>query len=86
MREVGVQFPDLPTLEKCAKGIHPCNLLRSTHPNDLTFASKRPMYTMSRTGAQNSAPGPMLHSGNIVNNASQGRGALPEIDCHRSRV
>ena len=33
-QEVGVQFPDLPTLVKCAKGIRLCNLLRSTQPND----------------------------------------------------
>ena len=33
-RRSGVQFPDLPTLEKCAKGICLCNLLRSTQPND----------------------------------------------------
>ena len=30
----GVQIPDPPTLEKCAKGICLCNLLRSTQPND----------------------------------------------------
>ena len=33
-RRSGVQFPDPPTLEKCAKGICLCNLLRSTQPND----------------------------------------------------
>ena len=33
-RRSGVQIPDLPTLEKCAKGICLCNLLRSTQPND----------------------------------------------------
>ena len=29
-----VRFPVPPTLEKCAKGICLCNLLRSTQPND----------------------------------------------------
>ena len=33
-RRSGVQIPDPPTLEKCAKGICLCNLLRSTQPND----------------------------------------------------
>ena len=33
-RRSGVRFPDPPTLEKCAKGIRLCNLLRSTQPND----------------------------------------------------
>ena len=33
-RRSGVQFPDSPTLEKCAKGICLCNLLLSTQPND----------------------------------------------------
>ena len=33
-RRSGVQIPDPPTLEKCAKGIRLCNLLRSTQPND----------------------------------------------------
>ena len=33
-RRWGVQIPDPPTLEKCAKGICLCNLLRSTQPND----------------------------------------------------
>ena len=30
----GVRFPDPPTLEKCAKDICPCNLLRLNQPND----------------------------------------------------
>ena len=33
-QEVGVRFPNPPTLEKCAKGIRLCNLLRSTQRND----------------------------------------------------
>ena len=33
-RYATVQIPDPPTLEKCAKGICLCNLLRSTQPND----------------------------------------------------
>ena len=33
-RRSGVLIPDPPTLEKCAKGICLCNLLRSTQPND----------------------------------------------------
>ena len=33
-RRSGVQIPDPPILEKCAKGICLCNLLRSTQPND----------------------------------------------------
>ena len=33
-RRSGVRFPDPPTLEKCAKGIYLCNLIRSTQPND----------------------------------------------------
>ena len=56
---------------------------------DLTLTSKRPMNSMGPTGAQKSAPGPIFqdrHSGNIVNNVSRGGGALPKIDCHRSRV
>ena len=56
---------------------------------DLTLTSKRPMNSMGPTGAQTSAPGPIFqdrHSGNIVNNVSRGGGALPKIDCHRSRV
>ena len=55
----------------------------------LTLTSKRPMNSMGPTGAQKSAPGPIFqdrHSGNIVNNVSRGGGALPKIDCHRSRV
>ena len=31
---IKVNIPDPPTLEKCAKGICLCNLLRSTQPND----------------------------------------------------
>ena len=56
---------------------------------DLTLASKRPMNSMGPTGAQKSAPGPIFqdrHSGNIVINVGRGGGALPKIDCHRSRV
>ena len=56
---------------------------------DLTLASKRPMNSMGPTGAQKSAPGPIFqdrHSGNIVTNVGRGGGALPKIDCHRSRV
>ena len=56
---------------------------------DLTLASKRPMNSMDPTGAQKSAPGPIFqdrHSGNIVINVGRGGGALPKIDCHRSRV
>ena len=33
-RMSGVRFPYQPILEKCAKGICLCNLLRSTQPND----------------------------------------------------
>ena len=33
-RRSGFQFPYLPILKKCAKGIPQCNLLRSTQPND----------------------------------------------------
>ena len=33
-RRSGIRFPDPPTLEKYAKGIRLCNLLRSTQPND----------------------------------------------------
>ena len=56
---------------------------------DLTLASKRPMNSMGPTGAQKSAPGPIFqdrHSGNILINVGRGGGALPKIDCHRSRV
>ena len=56
---------------------------------DLTLASKRPMNSMGPTGAQKSAPGPIFqdrHSGNIVINVGRVGGALPKIDCHRSRV
>ena len=33
-RRSGVRFPYPPILEKCAKGICLCNLLRLTQPND----------------------------------------------------